>query len=101
MCYIVFLNVFLIVFFLKVGTLCWKVDTNNVLVSKINALAHMHKVLCWASRRNPRPAFFQCQLLSKGPGGGIRARRATTGACYVNCLSGDWIQSAGILVRGI
>lgn len=64
----------------------------------------MQKRLGWTSRKGLRPAilqFSQCQLLSGGPGAGMRARRAATGACYVNRLSGDWIQSAGILVRGI
>lgn len=71
---------------------------------KEHTVGRMRKVLCWTSRKSLCPAilqFSQCQLLSRGPSAGMRARRAATGACYVNCLSGDWIQSAGILVRGI
>lgn len=28
-------------------------------------------------------------------------RHEYPGGCYVNCLSGDWLQSAGLLVKGI
>lgn len=59
------------------------------------------KLLFWEKSLSSKFIVFTVSVTQPRPFAGIRAQRAAAGACYVNCLSDDWMQSVGILVRGI